>query len=266
MKYTNIIKSIVFLSALSLSGCKDKETEEAPGIPERILIWSDEFEGTTLDETKWNIYHQERIKPGGPLAWWDRDNISVEGGHLVVKTSRRTDGVYASGAINTQNKYENTYGYYEIRVKLQKEQGHWGAFWLFTPGVNTTTGNRQGKDGTEIDIFESPFIGLGQDRVQSALHYDGYAAQHRSTEKSTYNMGLNDGNWHTFAVDWTPLWYRFYYDDVMVWETNFGGVSRVPQFMIISDEVGAWGGLIDITRANLPDYMLVDYVRVYNRK
>lgn len=270
MKYTNLTKTIILaqvvMATLYLSGCDKKKVEEAPGIPEKKLIWSDEFDGTSLDLTKWTVYNQQRIKPNGPNAWWDPDNIAVENGNLVVKTSRRTDGIYASGAIHTQGKFENTYGYWEARVKLQTQEGHWGAFWLFTPGVNTTTGGRLGKDGTEIDIFEAPFIGRGDDRMQSALHYDGYGTEHRSTEQATYNMNLNDGKYHTFAVEWSPLWYKFYYDDVMVWETNFGGVSRVPQFIIISDEVGPWGGMIDITKANLPDYMYVDYVRVYNRR
>jgi hypothetical protein len=36
----------------------------------------------------------------------------------------------------------------------------------------------------------------------------------------------------------------------------------VPQYMILSDEVGPWAG--DIGKAKLPDRVLVDYVRVYD--
>lgn len=270
MKHKNIIKAIIFVPAVSIllgSGCKKEKEEYITAIPEKALVWSDEFNSTVLDNTKWNVYHEYRRKdPTGRDAWWDKDNVYVENGNLVVKTSQRTDGAYAGACIDSKGKFENTYGYYETRVKLQTQEGHWGAFWLFAQSVNSTTNGRDGKDGTEIDVFESPYVGLGQDRMESALHYDGYGADHKVANKSVTGMKMNDGNWHTFAVEWTPLWYRFYYDDVMVWETNFGGISRVPQYLMISDEVGVWGGILDIRKATLPDYMLVDYVRVYNRK
>ena len=41
-----------------------------------------------------------------------------------------------------------------------------------------------------------------------------------------------------------------------------GGVCQVPLYIKLSDEIGKWGG--DITKANLPDRFLVDYVRVYD--
>jgi len=40
------------------------------------------------------------------------------------------------------------------------------------------------------------------------------------------------------------------------------GVCQVPQYMLLSAEIGAWAG--DITQAKLPDEFLVDYVRVYD--
>jgi hypothetical protein len=36
----------------------------------------------------------------------------------------------------------------------------------------------------------------------------------------------------------------------------------VPEYLLLSDEVGDWGG--DITKAKLPDEFQVDYVRVYD--
>lgn len=39
-------------------------------------------------------------------------------------------------------------------------------------------------------------------------------------------------------------------------------MCQVPQYMLRSDEIGSWAG--DITKAKLPDRLLVDYVRVYD--
>ena len=36
----------------------------------------------------------------------------------------------------------------------------------------------------------------------------------------------------------------------------------MPQYAKLTEEIGKWGG--DITKANLPDYFVVDYVRVYD--
>lgn len=240
------------------------ETPKKNEEPSRKLIWSDEFNGTKIDENKWEIMHtKRRTDPSGKDAWWHKDNAYLENGNLVIRTSK-IDDAYAGACIRTQGKFERAFGYYETRVKLQKQQGHWGAVWLFGKSV-LNVGN-EGRDGTEIDIFESPYVGLGKDTVQAALHYDGYAADHKKDHKSVTGMKLNDGNWHTFAVEWTTDEYKFYFDDKLVWTTSFGGVCQVPLHLMISDEVGDWGGAINIFKAKLPDYMLVDYVRVYDKK
>lgn len=248
-----------------LSSCSNRVTSTQQNTSNRKLIWSDEFNDKKINQKKWNIRNEHRrTDPTGKTAWWDKDNAYLENGNLVIRTSQRADSAYAGACIETKGKFERAFGYYETKVKMQKEQGHWGAFWLYNQSVNNV-GN-EGKDGTEIDVFESPYVGLGQNKVQSALHYDGYEAAHKVDHVSITNMNLNDGNWHTFAVEWTSEKYKFYYDDKLVWETTFGGVCQVPLYLKFSDEVGVWGGILDIRKAKLPDYMLVDYVRVYDKK
>lgn len=43
--------------------------------------------------------------------------------------------------------------------------------------------------------------------------------------------------------------------------TKAGGVSQVPEYLKLTEEIGEWGG--DITKAQLPDFFEGDYVRVY---
>lgn len=255
-----VLTGVVFLSAIS---CSNKTTGKSAA-NKRQLVWSDEFNEAKIDETKWNIHHNKRrTDPEGKDAWWHKDNAYLENGNLVIRTSK-IDGAYAGAAVNTKGKFERAFGYYETRVKMQKEQGHWGAVWLFSPKV-LTVGN-EGRDGTEIDIFEGPYVGLNKDSVNVALHWDGYGKAHKKANKIVTGMKLNDGNWHTYAVEWTPDVYKFYYDGKMVWETTAGGVCQIPLHLIVSDEIGDWGGKLDIRKANLPDYMYVDYIRVYDRK
>ena len=53
----------------------------------------------------------------------------------------------------------------------------------------------------------------------------------------------------------------FYVDGQETWRSSAGGVSRVPEYIKLTEEIGDWGG--DIQKATLPDYCEVDYVRVY---
>jgi hypothetical protein len=67
--------------------------------------------------------------------------------------------------------------------------------------------------------------------------------------------------WHD-EFDGTKLdEYVYYVDGKETWRTK-EAVSRVPEYIKLSDEIGKWGG--DIAKSKLPDAFLVDYVRVYD--
>ena len=66
---------------------------------------------------------------------------------------------------------------------------------------------------------------------------------------------------HTFSLKWTEDEYVFYVDDKETWRTSAGGVSQAPAYLKITAEVGDWAG--NITNAQLPDYIMAYYVRVY---
>ena len=141
-------------------------------------------------------------------------------------------------------------------MKFQKEQGHWTAFWMYTPSVGKI-GNG-GRDGTEIDIMEKPSL---DDEMNHALHWDGYGKEHQSKAHKFKVPGIMEG-YHDFALWWTPEGYVFYVDGKETWRTDAGGVCQVPVYIKLSDEIGKWAG--DIKKAKLPDHFLVDYVRVYD--
>jgi beta-glucanase (GH16 family) len=106
--------------------------------------------------------------------------------------------------------------------------------------------------------MEKPWL---DERVQHTLHWGGYGKEHKSEGKVVKVPGVMEG-WHTFAIWWKSDEYVFYVDGRETWRTKGGGPSQVPEYMLLSDEVGKWGG--DIAKAKLPDKFLVDYVRVYD--
>ena len=217
------------------------------------LIWEDDFNGQEIDSTKWEVVGDEvRRDP----HWWLKENAYLDNGKLVIRT-KEENGVYSSGAIKSEDKFEHSFGYYEARVKFSTEEGHWPAFWLFDNNINNVDGS--GRDGTEIDIVEKPST---SEEIHQALHWDGYGDDHKYANNPNYEIpGINTG-YHIVGLDWRDDSYTFYLDGKQTWETSAGGVSQIPQFIFFSEEVGEWEG--DIENANLPDYFYVDYVKVYD--
>lgn len=243
---------VLVLSATSLHAQTPKD--DLPTPPEGKawkLAWNDEFDGDALDRSKWEVPNNPRRD-----GFWSPEAVSLDGeGNLVISTFEE-DGKYYDACVRTRGKYEHAFGYYVARIRLQKEVGHWSAFWLYN-GCVGKVGN-EGRDGTEIDIMEKPWL---NDTVQHALHWDGYGDAHESVGEKVEVPGVMDG-YHTFSLWWTPEEYVFYVDGKETWRTKAGGVCQVPLYIKLSDEIGPWAG--DIKKADLPDEFLVDYVRVYD--
>lgn len=218
------------------------------------MVWNDEFEGSIIDQNKWRVLGDEVRRDG----WWVKSGSTVDQGNLILSTKfNLINNRYESGAVDSFGKFEHKFGYYEAKIKFAKKVGHWGAFWLHTWWVSTV-GN-EGKDGTEIDIAEKPWT---NDHIQQTLHWDGYGADHKFEVNSIDWLGISDG-FHVFGLEWNPDEYIFYIDGKESWRTKGGGVSQVPEFIMLTDEVGTWIG--NINKNELPDYMYVDYVRVYDK-
>ena len=216
------------------------------------LVWHDEFNGRKLDEKKWNRLG-DHVRKGG---YWVKADAYLNGkGSLLLRTKK--DGErFTCGAINTRGKFEHAFGYFEVRCQMPKEPGHWSAFWLMCAGVNTVGDG--GRDGTEIDIIEMPWR---DGRLTANLHWDGYGEGHKMDGTIFTVPGVAEG-FHTYGLLWLPTEYVFYVDGKEVWRSKAGGVSQVPEFIKLTNEIGKWAG--DVTQAKLPDYFEVDYVRVYD--
>ena len=243
--------------------------------PEWQLVFQDEFSGYGRpDPEKWLSKEYNRTpSPDGPDGWWDAKNAYLNGrGQLVLRTSviknrnpNEDDDPYdyASAMVCTQDRFETTYGRFEARAKLPKSPGWWAAFWLFSNAVGHVDGS--GRDGTEVDIMET--FGW-TDKVEHALHWDGYGKAHQSTSFTKAHLGIHEG-WHTFTLEWYPDEYIFYVDGQETWRTSAGGVSQVPQYVKLSGEVATTDAVANEWWANtpnpklFPDKFVIDWVRVY---
>ena len=245
---------VVLSTAASVAG-QDAAGEFLPPLPDGQtwkLAWSDEFEGSAVDQSKWEVMGDWKRRDG----YWVKEDAYLDGkGNLLLRTKKDGDR-YTCGAVRTKGKFEHRYGYWVCRCEFPKQPGHWPAFWLMTASQGKI--GDEGRDGTEIDIMEKPWR---DDRTTQNLHWDGYGKEHQGTGTQFRVAGLNEG-FHTFGLCWTPEEYVFYVDGRETWRTRAGGVSQVPEYAKLTEEIGKWGG--DITQASLPDYFVADYVRVYD--
>jgi beta-glucanase (GH16 family) len=255
---------------------------QAPATPDDSPTWSDEFDGDSLDLTRWS-HRATGSRHDGILT---PDAVSVGGGMLTIKTYTEA-GRHYSGMISTQKHgtdgFEQMYGYFEARVKFNSAQGQWSAFWLQSPTIGRPLGDPS-KAGVEMDIAEhrarcvtafppaSPATCTADNdisnRSQRGLIWDGYGADSQASVRlSSPLAGLGNDSWHTWALRWTPTAVTFYYDDAAIWSTT-GPISRRSQFIVLSSEVGGFfAGAIPAagygSRQTSTTNMQVDYVRVW---
>jgi beta-glucanase (GH16 family) len=263
--------------AVALAAPAVAPAQPPPGVGP--LTWSDEFTGAALDPTHWT-YRATGPRDDGLLL---PTAVSVGGGLLTIKTYTDPAGNHHSGMVSSlpvgsTTGFEQTYGYFEARVKFNTAPGQWSAFWLQTPTNGSPLGD-PATAGVEMDIAEhrtrcvtpAQICGSGNDisdRIQEALIWDGYGADSKSAVQLSDPLpGLGDGSWHTWGLRWTPTDLTFYYDDTAIW-TQTGPISRRSQYIILSSEVGAFfagpppqGGYGAFQTSTTT--MQVDYVRAW---
>lgn len=256
-------------------------------ISEYEITWQDEFDGDSLDFSKWDGHffeHGQTIIRRG--SYWNTDLAVVKDGKLHIETKYYPDGLNGNGkpgwytcGIDTSRCVMQRYGYFECRCVLPKGTGLWSAFWMFSSGVGDTEHyGMNGKYGSEIDVFESPYYfskdKFSRNSVSSNIHIDGYGEFHKSENVCKVHLP-NDPyeEFNTYGVLWTPEEYIFYVNGIETGRTKFG-VSQVPEWLILSVEIGGnngvpaddWSGpSINSNEEPVTDF-IVDYVRMYQKK
>ena len=171
------------MSALAL-GC----LVAAPARADYSLVWSDEFNGTSLNLADWTI----DIGDGCPslcgwgnneLQYYRAENVSVADGHLTLTSKREWFGgrSFTSGKILTRDKQTFQYGRIEMRAKLPQGSGMWPAFWMLPQDDAYGGWAASG----EIDIMESI---NGMSEILGTLHHGGPWPNNQYTGGS-YSMG-----------------------------------------------------------------------------
>ncbi|MFO8029028.1 MAG: family 16 glycosylhydrolase [Cyclonatronaceae bacterium] len=237
------------------------------------LVWSDEFDGTGLDESKWSYQYGTGASVG--LSGWgnaelqyytDREqNVYVQDGKLHIVAREETHGGmdYTSARLRSIDQGDWRYGRFEVRAKLPKGQGIWPAIWMMPTDAVYGSWPASG----EIDIME--LVGHQPDVIHGTIHYG--PPHTYSGGSHTRSAGDFSDDFHTFAIEWEHGEIRWYVDDMHYHtETNWfseGHSFPAPfeqrfHFLLNVAVGGNWPGSPDQT-TEFPQQMVIDYVRVY---
>jgi beta-glucanase (GH16 family) len=238
-----------------------------------ILIFDEEFNGTSLDLTKWwpnwlgakqNTVTQP-VNPTAETAAYDPAQCTVSGGYLNLTTVSNpitingTTYPYRTCLIETYPTFNYLYGYAEARINVPVSSNsavNWPAFWMDGVGTWPYAG--------EFDVLE----GIKGSIISTFHNEISGATGYYSTPPTAFSAGNFTGGWHVYGLYWEPNLIKFYYDGVLInsltnattgYNGTFGsGVTNSQVYVIFDNAMGGSGGVTAVGST-----MLIDWLHVY---
>ena len=249
------------------------ETDKIPA--GYTYYWNDEFNRDSLNDRYWNI---EIRWPGfvnnESQSYTDSDaNIFLENGNLYIRALKDNpfdpnQPAYTSGRINTKEKVELQYGFWEIRAKLPKGVGTWPAIWMLNSYIDSLGWPNCG----EIDIMEH--VGYDPDHIFFSMHNANlYGDIHGTNQQGIYELEGIENDFHTYSVEWDSSFVRAYFDGNLFFNYSKPEIHDInswpydnPFFLIINLAIGGeWGGQQGIDNSIFPATFTIDYVRIFKK-
>ena len=234
------------------------------------LVWSDDFSGSSIDRSKWNLRTNEGRSIDKGCNTNSARNTFVGAGTLTLRALREASVCssqtrqYTQGYLDTIGKASWTYGRFEMRAKSPNKPDHstglWPAFWLRPD---------DGGNG-EIDVTELPGGRDWYSKSTAAIFYD-YSPVKQDTRIAMPAGGYPGDGFHTYATEWDARALRWYIDGKLVWTRDrtttswYDQVFHKPYNIRLNFQVGGWLGDPDAA-TTFPADFVVDYVRVYQHR
>lgn len=237
------------------------------------LVWQDEFNGETLNDADWTY----EIGDGCPnlcgwgnneLEYYRKENTSIVDGNLVItaKQERFGNRGFTSSRLITKGKQSFKYGRIDIRAVLPKGQGLWPALWMLGSNIDQVSWPACG----EIDIMEM-IGGANRDKeVHGTIHWSNAGSHANYGGKTSLSRGVFADEFHVFSIIWDKNQIRWLLDGTVYHTADItpAELSEFHEsfFLIFNVAVGGrWPGSPDAS-TTFPQYMIVDYVRVFQQQ
>lgn len=239
------------------------------------LVWQDEFDQSMINSQNWTF----EIGDGCPdlCGWGNRElqyyteenTYLVNNNYLVIEAKKESmeESSYTSSRLVTKNKKSFKYGRIDIRAKLPLGQGIWPALWMLGNNIDQVSWPKCG----EIDIMEMIGGGDGRDNtVHGTAHWwdNEFRAQYGNS--SELSEGIYNDEFHVFSIVWDATKISWYRDDKLFNTLDitpfFLAEFKESFFLILNVAVGGnWPGNPN-SITEFPQYMIVDYVRVFQKE
>jgi beta-glucanase (GH16 family) len=238
------------------------------------IIWSDEFNGNSVDSTHWTF------ETGNGSGGWGNNeleyytsrpqNVFVSGGtlHIVARKESLNGFSYTSARMKSAGLFSRKYGRFEFRAKLPQGQGYWPACWLMPQ--DSVYGGWAASG--EIDVMENR--GSNPSTVLGTLHYGGpWPNNVHSGADYVLPNGGSVTNFHTYMLEWSTYTMKWFVDGLLYqtqnnWYSSNGTYPAPfdqPFYLIMNLAVGGNFDGNPGTNTVFPGEMQVDYVRVYDQ-
>ena len=165
------------------------------------LVFSDEFNlpnGSQPDSTKWK---RCRRNPSRWARWISdsKDVVYIKNGRLVCRAIPNKDlktdtATMLTGAVETMDLFDFTYGKVEVRMRTNVKSGNSPAAWI-------RNDPKKHKLYSEIDIMES-FDTIKQ--VVHCIHSEYTVNTKNHGEKNDFRKNIDVTKWHVYGIIWTP--------------------------------------------------------------
>ncbi len=270
-------RSLLVVLCVALVLLATPATAPAGGAGDWQLVWSDSFEGTSLDATKWVSEWSTYGDGNNELQCYRPESVVVTHGSMYLVAypweARCPWGAsrdFSSGMVRTRGLFDWTYGRFEIDAVVPSGEGLWPGAWLSPIDQAYGPWPHSG----ELDILE--IRGREPDRVVGSAHWAGADGRHRLDNA---DFRLTEGSFadgpHTFAIEWTPysiVWsvdgqpYNWLIFKDLVTSAGSGGAPfDQPFYLKLNLTVGGdWVGPPNASTPWPADFR-IDEVRVYQR-
>lgn len=165
-------------------------------------------------------------------------NATVNSNILTLKAESN----YNSGGIETINKKDFHYGYFEVESKfpLYHNRGPWGGFWLYSGNSVTSWDEIDILEPNGCDVFKGNKYNIGS-------HYKPSGVSNVTTGKVRIGQRVPfplpppvdlSASFHSYSAIWTPKSLDFLCDDNNVFSiANLNSIPVNPMFMYLTFQI-----------------------------
>jgi beta-glucanase (GH16 family) len=202
------------------------------------LVFSDDFNGEAVDETKWTFDGSKEV-------------VTVKGGKLTISLKQRPEGWQGSG-LSTREKFSQVQGYFEASVRFNATKGHHGAFVV------------KNLDKTPAPAGALYFECFGDDRLTPwAKMADSRGVRELRPTKTGLNLspGQATKKFNTYGFWWNERGVMWYFNDHVIHKIDKVDIKE-PMVVYLGHWVSDFESK-DLVPAKLPDDFEVDWVKVW---